>query len=125
MTTQEVADRLVQLCREGKFEQVYQELYSPEALSIEPEGSPFGTAQGLEAFKKKGEQWQAMISEMHSSEISDPIVAENFFSCAMKTKVTMKGMSEAVNMDEICVYNVVNGKVVSEQFFYTPQPAFA
>ena len=125
MTTQEVADRLVGLCREGKFEQVYQELYTTDALSIEPEGTPFGTVRGMEEFKKKGEQWQAMVKEMHSSEVSDPIVAENFFSCSMKTKVTMNGASDPVDMDEICVYNVVNGKVVSEQFFYTPQPEFA
>ena len=74
---------------------------------------------------KKGQEWEAMLETVHSSEVSDPIVAENFFSLTMKMKVTLKGMSEPMNMDEICVYRVEDGKVVTEQFFYTPmtQPA--
>lgn len=124
MTTQEVANRLVELCREGKWEEVYKELFSPDVLSIEPEGTPWGTVKGLEALGKKAKEWEEMIEEFHSAEISDPIVAENFFAITMKSKVTMKGQSEPMNMDEVCVYNVVDGKVVSEQFFYTPAPEF-
>lgn len=122
MTTQEVANRLVELCREGKFEQVFQELYSPEIVSIEPEGAPWGTQQGFEALAKKGQEWNEMVTEFHSSEISDPLVAENFFTITMKSKVTMKGMDHPIDMDEVCVYRVVDGKVVTEQFFYTPMP---
>ncbi|MEP0984071.1 nuclear transport factor 2 family protein [Ekhidna sp.] len=122
MTTQEVANRLVELCREGKFEQVFQELYSPEIVSIEPEGAPWGTVQGFEAIANKGKEWNEMVTEFHSSEISEPIVAENFFSITMKSKVTMKGMDQPINMDEVCLYEVNNGKVVKEQFFYTPIP---
>ena len=121
MTTQEVADRLVSLCREGKFEEVINELYSPEAESIEPAGSVFPEkVKGVSEMIKKGDQWNQMIKEVHSSEISDPLVAENFFSMTMKTKVTLAGMSDPMDMDELCVYEVENGKVISEQFFYTP-----
>ena len=120
MTTQEVANRLAQLCREGKYEQVYEEFYTSETLSLEPEGSPYKPAKGLDEMREKGKQWEKMVDSVLSSEISDPVVADNFFSLAMKTKVKLKGGSDPVNMDEICVYNVVDGKVVSEQFFYTP-----
>ncbi len=122
MTTQEVANRLVELCREGKWEQVYQELFSPEIRSIEPEGAPWGTVKGFDAIAKKAKEWESMVEEFHSSEISDPIVAENFFAITMKSKVTLKGQSESMDMDEVCVYKVADGKVVSEQFFYTPMP---
>ncbi|GAB4229588.1 MAG: nuclear transport factor 2 family protein [Ekhidna sp.] len=121
MTTQEVAEKLVAFCREGNFEACLQELYSPNVESIEPEGSTFETrVQGLDALKQKGQQWEEMVAQVHGNEISDPIVAENFFSITMKMKVTLKGMSEPINMDEVCVYRVANGKVVTEQFFYTP-----
>ena len=120
MTTQEVANRLVSLCREGKYAEVYQELYHEDAWSIEPEGGAWGTAKGMEAMKKKSEKFEEMVEEVFSSEISDPIAAENFFSCTMKSKVKMRGMDEPVNLDEVCVYEVVDGKVVKEQFFYTP-----
>ena len=123
MTTHEVANQLVDLCRQGKWEECIEKYYSPEIMSVEPEGGPWGTVQGLAAIAKKGEEWQAMVKEFHSSEISDPIVAENFFSITMKSSVTMNGMDHPINMDEVCVYEVQDGKVVKEQFFYTPMPA--
>mgnify|MGYP000719420278 CR=1 FL=1 len=122
MTTQEVANRLVELCREGKFEQVVSELYSPDIISVEAEGTPDRIVQGLEAIAKKGERFQNMLEKINSSVVTDPIVAENFFSCAMLMNVVMKGMPHAIDMDEICVYTVNNGKVVKEEFFYTVQP---
>lgn len=123
MTTEEVAKQLVKLCREGKFDECIQNLYSPDIVSIEPEGGPWeARVQGLEAIAKKGQQWNDMLAEFHTSEISDPIVAENFFSITMKSNVTLKGMNEPIDMDEVCVYRVENGKVVTEQFFYTPMP---
>jgi hypothetical protein len=54
--------------------------------------------------------------------ISDPVVAENFFSINMLMHVDMKGVPHPIDMDEICVYQVKDGKIVLEQFFYTPQP---
>jgi len=123
MTTEEVANRLVSLCRSGKFQTCIEELYSPDIVSIEPEGGPWESrVQGFDALAKKGQEWENMVAEFHSSEISDPIVAENFFSITMKSNVTLKGMNEPMNMDEVCVYRVENGKVATEQFFYTPMP---
>lgn len=122
MSTEEVAKKLVTLCREGKFEQVIQELYSPEIVSIEPDGAPWGTVKGFDAIAQKGKEWNEMVAEFHSGEVSDPLVAENFFTITMKSKVTMKGMNQPMDMDEVCVYEVNEGKVVKEQFFYTPMP---
>ena len=122
MTTQEVANRLVSLCREGKHAQVVQELYAPNIVSIEPEGAPNRIVEGLDAIIAKGEQFDSKIEKVNSSFISDPIVAENFFSCSMLMNVNMKGVPVPVDMHEICVYTVNNGKIVQEQFFYTPQP---
>jgi len=119
MTTQEVATRLVELCRANKHQQAIEELYHPEIISVEPEGSPFGTIQGLAAIAEKGKQYEAMVESFNSSSVSDPIVAENFFSCNMLSNVNMKGVPVPVDMDEICVYTVKEGKIVKEQFFYT------
>ena len=63
MSTEEVAKKLVALCREGKFEEVIQELYSPNIVSIEPEGGPWGTVQGFEAIAKKGKEWNEMVEK--------------------------------------------------------------
>ncbi|MCP4460457.1 MAG: nuclear transport factor 2 family protein [Cytophagales bacterium] len=86
MTTQEVANRLVELLRITDYDTIYGELFSPNIISIEPEGSPFSATNGLKDLAKRGEQFQEMIQEIHSSEISDPIVAENFFTLTMKMR---------------------------------------
>ena len=122
MTTQEVANRLVGLCREGKHQQAVQELYNPDIVSVEPEGAPNRIVKGLEAIAKKGEAFENMLEKVNSSVISDPIVADNFFSCTMKMNVQMKGVPVPVDMDEVCLYTVNDGKIVKEEFFYTPQP---
>lgn len=125
MTTKELADQFISLCKAGKFDQVYRDLYSTDAKSIEPVGSPGGTVQGMDAILKKGKEWNAQVEAVHSSEISDAIVAEQYFACTMKMKLTMKGAPAPMDMEEICLYLVEDGKIVSEQFFYTPDPQFA
>ena len=120
MTTQEVANELIKLCRAGKYEEVYQKLYSPEIVSLEPSGSLWPEAKGFEELSKKGAQWNEMVEEFIEGTISDPIVAGDYFSCTMKSMVRFKGNPEPVNMDEVCVYKIQKGKVVLEQFFYTP-----
>jgi len=125
MTTQEVANKLVGLCREGKFEQVVKELYSSDIVSVEVEGAPDRIVKGLAAIAEKGKKFESMLEKVNSSHISDPLVAGNHFSCAMLMNVQMKGAPGPIDMDEICVYTVDNGKVVREEFFYTMAPETA
>jgi ketosteroid isomerase-like protein len=120
MSTESVAKRLVELCRSGQFEAAQKELYAQDAESIEPEGSPQGTmgnVKGLDAIYKKGEAFQAGVEEMHGVKISDATVAGNWFSLSMTLDVTMKEHGR-IEMTEICVYHVKNGKIDREQFFY-------
>ena len=122
MTTQEIANRLVEVCRLGKYEQTVKELYSPNIVSVEPEGVPNRIVKGLEAIAEKGKNFEARIERVNKSVITDPIVANNIFSCAMLMNVNMKDVPVPIDMDEICVYTVADGKIVKEEFFYTPQP---
>lgn len=116
MTTKVIADKLVEACRTGKYEDAYA-MYAPHCRSIEPEGSPWKEAVGMEEIAKKGKQWQAMVEEVHSGYVSDPIVADGWFSCQMKNDVTFKEGGRKV-LDEVCVYEVKDGQIVREQFFY-------
>lgn len=121
MTVQEIANRLVELCQKGDYDTAYSELFAPDAWSIEPEGVPNGKAHGVEAIKERGKQFNAMIQEMHSGYFGEATVAGNYFSVAMGMEVTFKGAPAPTKMDEIVVYEVQNGKIVKEQFFYTPE----
>jgi hypothetical protein len=118
MTTQEIALRLAALCREGKYETAQKELYSPEAESIEPADSPgLQNVKGLEAIVQKGQQFQSMVEAVHSSTVSEPVIAGNTFAVAMLLDITMKGVGR-VPMEELAVYEVKDGKIIKEHFFY-------
>jgi hypothetical protein len=118
MTTQEIANRLSQLFKENKWMEAQQELFSEDAESIEPPGSQgLPSVKGLDAIKMKGEKFNEMIEEMHGGYASEPIVAGNHIAFAMGIDATYKGMGRQ-KMDEIAVYEVKNGKIVKEQFFF-------
>lgn len=120
MSTEAVAKRLVAMCRHGQFEEAQHELYAKDAVSIEPEASangPLGNVQGLDAILEKGKRFQAGVQQIHGLEVSDPVIAGNWFSISMTLDVTMKEYGRNT-MTEICVYHVKDDKIVSEQFFY-------
>ena len=120
MTTHEIANRLVALCREGKYEQAYDELFAKDAENIEmPEMAegPLGNVKGLDAIRRKGELWAEGIVEMHGGSVGEPIVAGNWFALPMSMDATFKDRGR-VTMEELCVYRVHDGKIVREQFFY-------
>lgn len=117
MSTQDIANKLIQYCREGKYEQCYGELYSPNCKSIEPEGSPWPVANGMAEIAEKGKKWQENMAEFHGGTVGDPICADSYFSCNMTYDVTFKqGGRQTLN--QICVYKVDDGKITEERFFY-------
>lgn len=121
MSTQEVANKLIAYCRMGQYSEAQEALYDENAASIEPEGSPNPSVSGMDALKQKAEQWAGMVEEVHGGEISDPIVAGDFFSITQKMDITFKGAPRQT-IEQVCVYGVKDGKIVLEQFFYTPPP---
>ena len=117
-TTTEVAARFNELAKEGKYDQIQDELYADNAVSVEPPTSPgMKSVEGLAAIKEKGKQFNEMVEEMHDGYATDPVVAGNHFSVAMGMDVTMKGQGRS-RMDEIAIYEVKDGKITKEQFFY-------
>src|SRR5262245_61409903 len=118
MTTKDIADRLVKYCREAKWEAAQRELYADEAVSIEPYASPAfdKETKGLAAIIAKGHKFNSMVETMHALSVSEPMVAANAIACTMNLDVTMKGQGR-MQMSELCVYTVKDGKIVSEQFF--------
>ena len=117
MTTKEIADRLVTLCRAGKFEEAQKELFAQDVVSIEPYATPGfeKETRGLSAIVEKGKKFMATIEQTHAMSVSEPLLAGNSFACIMRLDVTMKGQGR-MDMSELCIYQVKDGKVVSEEF---------
>ena len=120
MSTQQIAERLVALCREGNYEQVYDELFASDAENIEMPAmanGPLGNAKGIDAIRAKGKAWGDAVEQMHGGSVGEPSVSGNWFSVPMSMDVTMKGQGR-MQMEEMCLYQVRDGKIVREQFFY-------
>ncbi len=121
MTTQQVADRYFDLAQQQKWMDIQQELYSEDIVNKEPEhaiamGIPTLT-KGLEAVIAKGEARRKLIEKIHGQTCSEPVTGGKYFSVSMSRDVTFKGMSRK-NLEEIAVFEVEEGKIVTEQFFY-------
>ncbi|MEO6454540.1 MAG: nuclear transport factor 2 family protein [Ginsengibacter sp.] len=117
MTTQEIATRFNELAQQNNFEQILNELFAYNAKSIEPQGGPFLTVEGLDNIIAKGRHFHEIIEEMHGGYTSEPLVAGKYFTCVMGMDVTLKG-SGRQKFEEVAVYEVKDGKIISEQFFF-------
>ena len=118
MNTQEIATRLIEHCRKAQWEAAQKELYADDAVSIEEEASPAFAKEtkGLAAIIEKGRTFDAMVEQHHSDVVvSEPLIAGDSFACTMAMDVTMKGRGR-MQMSELCVYTVKDGKIVAEEF---------
>ena len=118
MNTQQIADRLIELCEKGDFEGAQNELYAKDCISIEPYSTPDfeKETKGLDAIREKGRKWNSMVEASHGMKVSKPLLADNAFAVSMFMDITMKGKGRMA-MTELCVYTVKDGKIVSEQFY--------
>lgn len=118
MTTEQISKRLIELCRKGDFETAQKELYATGATSTEPYETPAFAkeTQGLDAILEKGYKFESLLDEMHSIEVSEPMIAGNSFAVVMTMDMTMKG-KDRMKMPELCVYEIKDGKIVSETFY--------
>jgi ketosteroid isomerase-like protein len=118
MTTQEIAKKLADYCKKGEWETAQRELYADDIISLEPYATEdfAQETKGLQAVLEKGRKFDSMVQEVHSLEVSEPLVAGNTFAFVMTMDVTMKAKGR-FTMPELCVYQVKDGKIISEQFF--------
>ena len=118
MTTQDVAGQLVMLLREGKFEAIYDQLFDTEKVKhIEPQSEFFPELTGVAAIKEKDEMMATNIEAIEHMEVGEPINSKDHIAIPYKISLKLKD-GNSMNLDEIIVYKVEDGKIVLEQFFY-------
>ena len=121
MTTQEIANRLVELNKVQDHQTAYAELYTDDVVSIENWGER-EEFKGMDAIKEKGEKWEAMVEEIHDVQVGEPIVADKSFAVTFSMDVTFNDsqgpeMAGRMQFTEIAVYRVNDdGKIYHEEF---------
>src|SRR4051794_26323228 len=100
-----IAHTLVEKCRQAKFEEVVREFYSPNIVSIESREDMPGFPKeihGLQGVIEKGQQW-AENAEVHSIEVSEPLIAGSQFVVKFTLDMTCKQTNERNTMQELAL----------------------
>src|SRR5260221_11859094 len=118
MTSKEVTARFNELNQKEKRFEIQDEFFADNVKSIEPSGSPyFGYAEGKSSVRKKAEEFVKKIQDFHGAYTTQPVTGGNHFSVGRGIEITVEGFGR-IKIDQIMLYEVKNGQIISEQFFY-------
>jgi hypothetical protein len=118
LTTLEVAARFNELAKQEKWFEIQDELFADNVKSIDPPNSPyFSYAEGKAAVRKKGEDFVKRIEAAHRRHTTEPVIAGNHFAVGREVDITVQGHGR-IQISEIMLYEVKDGEIISEQFFY-------
>jgi ketosteroid isomerase-like protein len=121
MTTKDLGQKLVDLCKAGKNAEAIQTLYAPNIVSVEA-GAPPGTAAevtGLAACLAKSKAF-AEDAEVHSAKVEGPFPNGDRFAVIFDYDITRRSMGgKRFKMQEVALYTVKDDKIVREEFFYS------
>lgn len=118
MTNQQIANRLVELCSQGKNFDAMEELYSDDIVSVEA-----SARGGVTDFKdkvpviQKSRDWAA-AHEIHNLAIQGPYLCGDKFAVTFDIDVTHKASGQRVAFREVGVYFTADGKIYREEFYY-------
>ncbi len=120
MSTMEIANTLVELCKQGKNHEAITTLYSKDVVSNEAAGSPEMPQEvaGIDAVMGKG-QWWVDNHLVHEASVGGPWPNGDQFIVTFKYDVTNKPSGNRFIMEEAALYTVKDGKIVREDFFYS------
>jgi len=117
MNTEEVATKLVDLCRKGEWMKAVDDLYAKDIVSVEPRAMENMPAEmrGIDQVRGKTEWWEKNM-EVHSAKVCGPFAARDKFVVQFDVDVTDKNSKKRMQMSEVGVYTVKDGKVSREEF---------
>ena len=117
MNTEQVAQKVMELVRKQAWYEALDALYDKDVVSVEArtmDGSSPET-RGSEGVRGKIDWWVNGM-EVHSFKASGPFVAHDRFVVQYDADVTDKNSKNRIQLTEVGVYTVKNGKIVREEF---------
>jgi len=116
MNTEEVATKLVELCRKGEWRKAL-DLYSNDIVSVEArdmENMP-AEMRGIDQVRGKTDWWENNM-EVHNAKVTGPFVARDTFVVQFDIDATEKASGKRMPLSEVGIYKVKDGKVAREEF---------
>jgi ketosteroid isomerase-like protein len=115
--TKQVAEEFTALCKAGKLDEAGERFWSDDVVSLEAMEGEGQRTDGKAAARAKGEWWVG-AHEVHAFSTEGPQVNGDQFVVRFAMDVTQKETGQRVQMDEVALYTVRDGKIVEERFFY-------
>jgi len=117
MSTQEVAEKVVELVRQQAWYKALDTLYDKDIVSVEASASEGESVEkrGIDQVRGKIDWWLNAM-EVHSFTATGPFVAHDRFVVQYDADVTEKNSKKRFQLSEVGVYTVKNGKIVREEF---------
>jgi len=122
MSTFDIGKKYFELCKNHQNHIAIETLFSPDVVSVEAAAMPGSPAEvrGTKAVLEKGKKWMDN-HEIHSANAEGPWPHGNRFAVRFTYDVTNKPSGRRMQMDEIGLFTVENGKIVREEFFYATE----
>jgi len=117
MSTEDVAMRLVELCKGSEWKKAVDDLYAKDIVSVEPRQVANMPAEmrGIDQVRGKND-WGEKNMEVHDSKVSGPFVAGDTFVVRFDIDATDKNSKKRMQMSEVGIYTVKNDKIAHERF---------
>jgi hypothetical protein len=117
MNTEQVAQKVVELVRKQAWHEALDTLYDNDIVSVEGQASGGESAEkcGIEQVREKTDWWLKSM-RVHSFKATGPFVAHDRFVVQYDADVTDKNSKKRMQLSEVGVYTVKNGKIVREEF---------
>jgi len=116
----EIAEEVVARNNDGTTATLLETRYDPGCVSVESAdmpGSGGREVKGLDAIRAKWDWWESS-HEVHAATAEGPFLhGEDRFGVIFGIDVTEKASANRVQMRELGVYTVRDGRIVREEFF--------
>jgi hypothetical protein len=117
MSTEEVARKVVELVRKQAWHEALDTLYDKDIVSIEARASEGDSLEKRSIDQVRGKtDWWLENMQVHSFEANGPFVAHDQFVVQYDADVPDKNSKKRMQLSEVGVYTVKNGKIVREEF---------
>ena len=117
MKTEQIAEKVVELVRKQAWHEALDTLYSKDIVSVEARASDGESPEkrGIDQVRGKADWWINTM-EIHNFKVSGPFVAHDRFVVQYDVDITDKNSKKRMQMSEVGVYTVKDGKIVREEF---------
>lgn len=117
MNTEEVAKKVVELVRKQAWYEALDQLYDKDIVSVEARTRDGSSPETRGAAGVRGKiDWWVKAMQVHSFKVSGPFVAHDRFVVQYDVDATDKDSKQRMQLSEVGVYTVKNGKIVREEF---------